>query len=112
MQGVTPAMMAREVLILKTSLKPSALITGLILSISLAVSALYELFEAAFAIITQIPAEVVMAWQGDLFDTHWDMMMALLGSMFARYVLGHWHENQILKKSKEKRSCEQDLDRF
>ena len=95
MQGLTPALLSRELLIINGHMKRSPMLTFTTLSISLGVSAIYEMLEAAFTLLSGYPAEMIMAYQGDLLDTQWDMFMALLGSLSARYLLGTLHEKHL-----------------
>ncbi len=40
-------------------------------------------------------AEAFLATQGDVWDTQWDMFLALLGAVAAQLLLGGWHDRQL-----------------
>lgn len=82
-QGVTPALIAKELLLRKGYLKRSKFFYFIIFSIVLAVSAGYELVEFTAARVSGVPGELVLSQQGDEWDTQWDMVMALLGATTA-----------------------------
>ena len=94
-QGLTPALMAKEMLLRLGYLKRNKMFYFIIICISLAISAFYELLEFSFAKITNLPASFVLATQGDPWDTQWDMVMALCGAITALVVLGHLHNKYI-----------------
>jgi len=53
----------------------------IIFYISLAISAAYELLEFGTAILTVEKADAFLASQGDVWDTQWDMLIALIGAI-------------------------------
>ncbi|HUJ21509.1 MAG TPA: DUF2238 domain-containing protein [Bryobacteraceae bacterium] len=82
-QGFVPAMIAREVLLRTTPLKPGKMLFYLVLSICMAISAWYELLEFAVAKLTGSGAEDFLATQGDPWDTQWDMTWCFIGALCA-----------------------------
>jgi putative membrane protein len=82
-QGFVPAMIAREVLLRRTPLRRGKLLTYLVLSVCMAISAVYELFEFATAKITGTAADAFLGGQGDIWDTQWDMTWCLIGATTA-----------------------------
>ncbi len=96
-QGFVPAFVIRELLRKKSPLKPGRLLNLTVVSMCLAFSALYELFEWASALILGQGADEFLGTQGDIWDTQWDMFMALVGASIAVFILGAWNERQILK---------------
>lgn len=94
-QGFVPALIAREVLLRKTALRPGAWLFVLVTSVCLAISACYEFVEWWVAIGTGSEAQAFLATQGDNFDTQADMFMALLGALAAQALLGHWQLRQM-----------------
>jgi putative membrane protein len=40
-------------------------------------------------------ATAFLATQGDVWDTQWDMFLALLGAIAALLLLGRWHDRQL-----------------
>ncbi len=99
MQGIVPAIAAREILLRRTPLSAPAMCGGwlflLVTSICLAFSALYELIEWGTAEALGSGADDFLGTQGDIFDTQKDMFCAWLGAMSAQWLLGRWHDRQI-----------------
>ncbi len=101
MQGFTPSLMAKEVFIRKEQMTRNKMFYYYILSVAMGVSAMYELLEYLATIITNIPGEVVLGLQGDFLDTHKDITMAFVGSLFAMVVFGNYHDRQIDKMNSQ-----------
>lgn len=99
MQGFVPAIVAREILLRRTTLAAPAMRGGwlflLVTSICLAISALYELIEWGVAEAMGAASEDFLGTQGDPFDTQKDMFCAWLGAMAAQWLLARWHDRQI-----------------
>lgn len=96
-QGFVPAMIIREILLRKSTLKKGKLLNFIIVSICLAISAIYELIEWFVAELTGTAAEAFLGTQGDVWDTQWDMFLALCGAIISLIVLSKLHD-RILKK--------------
>ena len=64
----------------------------------LAFSAFYELIEFWTALAEGSGATDFLGTQGDIWDTQWDMMMALIGSIVALLLLSRWQDGQIAKE--------------
>jgi putative membrane protein len=96
-QGFVPAVAAREILLRKTPLKQGMWLSFITVSICLAISALYELFEWAVAEATGEAAEAFLGTQGYQWDTQSDMAFALLGAIIAVAVLGHYHDKSLAR---------------
>ncbi len=97
-QGFVPAMIAREILIRKRVINGRGWLNFLILCFCLALSAFYELIEWWVGLLTGEPAAVVLAMQGDEWDTQSDMLMALLGAATALLSLGKLHDRQLAER--------------
>ena len=69
----------------------------MVISICLAFSAFYELIECWTALATGGAAEAFLGTQGDVWDTQWDMMMALFGAATALLVLPRFHDRQLAR---------------
>lgn len=82
-QGFVPALLSREVLIKVVEIQKKGWLELLVISVCLAFSALYELLEFAVAKLTGTGAEAFLGTQGDVWDTQWDMTLALIGAMLA-----------------------------
>jgi putative membrane protein len=94
-QGFVPAMITREILIRKASLKPGALLTLLVLCVCLGISAAYELLEFAVAQWTGTAADAFLGTQGDQWDTQWDMLFCLIGAVSALVLLSRVQDGQL-----------------
>jgi putative membrane protein len=94
-QGFVPAIVAREVLIRHRAVNGHAWLNLFVISICLAFSALYELFEWSVAVATGDSAESFLGTQGYIWDTQSDMAMALLGACLALVFLAKLHDRQL-----------------
>ncbi|MEC9412893.1 MAG: DUF2238 domain-containing protein [Pseudomonadota bacterium] len=94
-QGVVPALLAREILLRASPLQRGKWLFFLVCSVSLAISACYEFVEWAAAVINAQAAEAFLGTQGDNWDTQWDMFLALNGSIFAQCVFARTQDRQL-----------------
>jgi putative membrane protein len=94
-QGFVPALIAREVLLRTTPLRPGKMLFFLVTCVCLAVSAGYELVEWAASVSLGQSADAFLGTQGDPWDTQWDMFMALVGALAAQLLLGGAHDRQL-----------------
>lgn len=96
-QGFVPAIIAREILLRNHVVDGKAWLAFIIVSICLAISALYELFEWAVATTSEEAAEAFLGMQGYVWDTQADMFTALLGAIVALLLLGRVHDRQLAR---------------
>jgi len=96
-QGFIPAIIVREILLRKSGLKRGKLLTFIIISICLAISAMYELIEWGVAEATGSAADAFLGTQGDVWDTQWDMFMALLGATISLVSMNNLHDKFLRK---------------
>jgi putative membrane protein len=96
-QGFIPAIIAREILIRKKIVNGSKWLNFIVVSICLAVSALYELIEWWVAELTGESAEAFLGTQGYAWDTQSDMALALIGAIFSLVALSKIHNEQLEK---------------
>ncbi len=94
-QGFVPAIIAREILLRRTPLRPGGWMFFIVTCICLAISACYEFIEWWTAVGTGTRAEAFLGTQGDPWDTQWDMFMAFVASMLAQLVLSRVHDRQL-----------------
>ena len=94
-QGFIPAIVAREILLRTSPLRPGKWLFFLVLCIALAISALYEMLEWWVAVASGSDAVPFLATQGDVWDTQWDMFLALLGALAALMLLSGWHDRSM-----------------
>jgi putative membrane protein len=102
-QGVTPALLTREVLLRTSPLKPGKWLFFLVTCVALAISAGYELTE--WAIATNMPEqkESFVGSQGDVWDAQKDMFMCLCGAVIGQLVFAPW-QDRLLKQTIAKSS--------
>jgi putative membrane protein len=94
-QGFVPALIARELLLRKSPLRPGGWLFFLVVCVCLAFSATYELLEWGSAMLAGSAADDFLGTQGDVWDTQWDMFMALLGAITALVTLSKVHDRQL-----------------
>lgn len=94
-QGVVPAIIAREILIRKAVVSGRAWLNFIVLSICLAISAVYELLEWAVGVSSEQAAEAFLGTQGYVWDTQADMATAVLGATLALLLLSRVHDRQL-----------------
>ena len=85
----------REILLRTSPLRPGRWLSFLVVSVCLALSAFYELVEWWVAVGSGTAADAFLATQGDVWDTQWDMFMALCGAIVAQVLLARWHDRQL-----------------
>ncbi|HNY66717.1 MAG TPA: DUF2238 domain-containing protein [Deltaproteobacteria bacterium] len=96
-QGFIPAILVREVLLRKSPLKPGKWTFFLVTSVCLALSACYEFIEWWAALIGGEGAAEFLGTQGDVWDTQWDMFLALIGAMLSQALLSRLHDRELEK---------------
>ncbi len=96
-QGFVPAILAREILLRRSPLRPGGWLFFLVTTICLAFSAFYELIEWWAAMLWGTSAEAFLGTQGDVWDTQWDMFLALLGALTSLAVLGRFHDRALAR---------------
>ncbi len=94
-QGFVPAIVAREILIRNSVVNGRGWLNLFVVSICLAFSALYELFEWGVAVAAGDSAESFLGTQGYMWDTQSDMAMALLGAVVALTIFSKVHDRQL-----------------
>ena len=94
-QGFVPAILARELLLRKTALKPGGWLFYLVVAAALSFSAFFEMIEWWAALVWGADADAFLATQGDVWDTQWDMFLALCGAIIAQLLLSRLHDRQL-----------------
>jgi putative membrane protein len=100
-QGFVPAMLTREVLLRRSPLQRGKWLAFLVVCVCLALSATYELVEWLAAVLGGSAADAFLGTQGDVWDTQWDMFMALIGATSALLLLSRVHDRQIARLESE-----------
>ena len=96
MQGFGPALIARELLIRTSPLRPGKWLFTLVLLAVLGISACYEFTEWWAAIAGGDAADAFLGTQGDVWDTQWDMFMAGIGATVAQLAVARLHDRQLV----------------
>jgi len=95
MQGFGPAMVARELLIRTSPLRPGKWLFAIVTLSILGVSACYEFTEWWASLAGGEAAESFLGTQGDPWDTQWDMFLAFCGAVAAQVLLSGLHNRQL-----------------
>jgi len=95
MQGFAPALVARELLLRTSPLRPGKWLAVVVVLSCLGISALYELIEWGAAMALGEGADAFLATQGDVWDTQKDMAMAGVGAIVALLLFSRWHDRQL-----------------
>jgi putative membrane protein len=96
-QGFVPAIFVREILLRTSPLRPGRWLFFLVTATCLAISAFYEFIEWWTALAGGVAAEAFLGTQGDVWDTQWDMFLALCGALTAQLALGRAHDRALAK---------------
>ena len=98
MQGFVPAIIARELLLRTSPLRPGKWLSFLCVAVCLAFSAFYELLEW-WMVVVFYPAEGPswLGMQGDPWDAQSDMLMALTGAILAILLLSRLHDRSLAR---------------
>jgi putative membrane protein len=94
-QGFVPAILAREILIRQGFMARGRMLFFVVVCICLAFSAFYELIEWWAAVLLGQGAMEFLGTQGDVWDSQWDMFMALIGAILAQVLLSRRHDHEI-----------------
>jgi putative membrane protein len=94
-QGFIPAILAREVLLRKSPLRPGGWLFFTVTSFCLAFSAFYEIIEWWAAVLGGSAADSFLGAQGDIWDSQWDMFIALVGAIGAQLLLRRRHDLEL-----------------
>lgn len=100
-QGFVPAMIAREILIRKNVVNGRKWLNFIIVSICIAISAVYELIEWLVSVLSGEGGDSFLGTQGYIWDTQSDILYATIGAIAALLLLSGIHDKvlgQHLKK--------------
>lgn len=95
MQGLVPALVAREILLRGGYLSSRRMAGFLAVCVAMAISAVYELVEWWAALALGQGADEFLGTQGDIWDTQSDMFLALIGATVAVTLLAKWQDRQM-----------------
>ncbi len=94
-QGFVPAFLFKEFYLRGGFVKQGKVLLFIVILSCLGLSAAYELGEFAIVQLLNVPIDAVMGTQGDAFDSYWDMLWALIGSIAALFIFGNMHSHQM-----------------
>lgn len=97
MQGFGPAIIARELLLRTSPLRPGKWLFAIVCLSILGISAIYEFTEWWAALAGGDAAGAFLGTQGDVWDTQWDMFLAGCGAVAAQFLLGRVHDDQLAR---------------
>ena len=98
-QGFVPAILAREILLRTSPLQRGRWLFFLVTATCLAISACYEFIEWWAALAGGATADAFLGTQGDVWDTQWDMFLALIGAITAQLTLSRTHDRALASLS-------------
>jgi putative membrane protein len=94
-QGFVPAILVREILLRRSPLVRGKWLFFLVAAVCLSISACYEFLEWLSAVLGGSAATDFLGTQGDVWDTQWDMLCALIGALTAQLLLARVHDQQL-----------------
>lgn len=97
MQGLVPAIVCREIFIRNKVIARRGWMAFCVISVCMAISAIYELIEWAAALVSAEASAAFLGTQGDNWDTQNDMFCALIGASFAVILLRIPHDRSMGK---------------
>jgi len=97
-QGVVPALLAREILVRGQYVRGRRMLAFLAVCVALAVSASYEFIEWGVALLLGQGADEFLGTQGDPWDTQSDMFFALVGALTALALFSRLHDRQLTRR--------------
>lgn len=95
MQGLVPALLAREILLRKSYVSGRRMVCFLSVCVALAISAFYELIEWWVALAIGEDADAFLGTQGDPWDTQSDMFLAVIGALAGLALLSRLQDRQM-----------------
>src|SRR5438093_1595401 len=96
-QGFVPAILIREILLRTSPLRPGRWLFVIVTAMCLSPGAAYDFFEWWSALAGGHAADAFLGTQGDVWDTQWDMLFALMGSIVAQLTLARTHDGQLVR---------------
>ena len=105
-QGFVPAILVRELLRKHVPALRGGWLFLLVTCACLAFSAFYEMIEWWAALAGGDAAESFLGTQGDVWDTQWDMFLALIGALLSLALLSRFHDRQLERQGVKERSAD------
>jgi putative membrane protein len=98
MQGFVPLLVIREYFIRKSIINSKKLFPWIILSIPLALAAIYEFIEWWTSLLSGSAGDSFLGTQGYIWDTQSDMLFCLIGSVVALIIFSKLQDKYISGK--------------
>jgi putative membrane protein len=96
LQGVVPALLARELFLRCTGLRAGKALFWVCVCVALAISAAYEILEWWTAVLAAPEAGAAfLGSQGDVWDAQWDMFLAMSGALLVQLACARAHDRQV-----------------
>lgn len=96
-QGVVPAMIAREVLLRRSPLQRGKLLFFLVVCVCAFITVSYEFIEWWAAVIADSASIEFLGTQGDVWDTQWDMFLAVCGACTGQLLFSGIQDRQLMQ---------------
>ena len=94
--GICPAFAIREIYLRVIGVKRGAWLYFTVSSVALAIGAFWELLEWWVALLVSSDVgDDFLGSQGDIWDAQWDMLLVLLGAMFAQALMNPLHDRSM-----------------
>jgi putative membrane protein len=94
--GFFPALFAREILLLRSPLKPGKWLTFLSFSVVFALGAFWELLEWWTTLfVAGDVGQAFLGSQGDVWDAQWDMFLVGVGALVALFTMRRVHDTSM-----------------
>lgn len=94
-QGFVPAMIVREILIKKNVVNGNKWTAFIVVSICIAISAIYELIEWLVSVLTGDGGDAFLGTQGYIWDTQADILFATIGAICALIFLSKLQDKEV-----------------
>jgi putative membrane protein len=96
--GFFPVCIIKEVLLRRTPLRRGGWFTFLVLSVVLAIAAVWEFIEwGSTYVFAADVGQAFLGSQGDVWDAHWDMLLGLCGGAAGFFLLGPIHDRSMAR---------------
>lgn len=96
-QGFVPALIAREIIVRGSGMRPGWMLGFLAVASAMFVSAVYEIIEMIAGMTSAEAAAAFLGTQGDTWDTQMDMALALIGALCAVALFSGLHERGLAR---------------
>jgi putative membrane protein len=106
--GMVTAVLMREYFIRTKFFNREKWLFVMVGMLSVSLSSLYEIFEFGMAFLFDGDIQNFLGYQGDIFDSHWDILCAMTGAIII-LCLGKIHNKQITYITKQNKKTKRKL---